>query len=32
METRRIKISGNMDGHGTIGYRISLPKMDFRTF
>lgn len=26
METRRIKISENMDGHGTIGYRISLPK------
>ncbi len=26
METRKIKISENQDGHGTIGYRISLPK------
>ncbi len=26
METRTIKVSENPDGHGTIGYRISLPK------
>ena len=26
METRTIKISENKDGHGSLNYRISLPK------
>lgn len=26
MDKRKIKISENLDGHGTVGYRISLPK------
>ena len=26
MEKRRIKISENLDGHGSLNYRISLPK------